>query len=208
MSAAAVQQSLTDLAGKLTPSALVSVQAVEEAMKKLPYKETAFAGSLPPTKPFAFPTNATRNGMPPTATAYPTHNPVVPKKNSPALFTPAVVLSHHINMTGGYPTVPQSHHYSYGGPQQSTHQKTFSRPKSGNSSGASPIAPLQMGPGGEMTIRKKNDSAPCANCGALMSRKYPAPLDTGPWDNEKLFWYSTLFVFLIFFCMILQLSGD
>ncbi|KAG0095597.1 60S ribosomal protein L30 [Podila epicladia] len=168
--AAAVQQSLTDLAGKLTPSALVSVEAVEEAMKKLPYKETAFAGSLPPTKPFAFPTNATRNGMPPTATAYPTHNPVVPKKNSPALFTPAVVLSHHINMTGGYPTVPQSHHYSYGAPQQSTHQKTFSRPKSGNSSGASPIAPLQMGPGGEMTIRKKNDPAPCTSCGTLVSQ--------------------------------------
>ena len=175
--AAAVQQSLTDLAGKLAPSALVTAEAVEETMKKLPYKEAAFAGSLAPTKPFAFPTNATRNGMPPTATVYPTHNPMVPKKNSPALFTPAVVLSHHINMTGGYPTVPQPHHYSYSTPQQLTNQKTYSRPKSGNSSGASDVTPLQVGPGGEMTFRKKNDLTPCANCGVVVSCKYIISLD-------------------------------
>ncbi|KAF8982699.1 60S ribosomal protein L30, partial [Haplosporangium bisporale] len=171
--AAAVQQSLTDLAGKLAPSALVTAEAVEETMKKLPYKEAAFTGSLPPTKPFAFPTNATRNGLPPTATAYPTHNPMVPKKNSPALFTPAVVLSHHINMTGGYPTVPQPHHYSYSTPQQLTNQKTYSRPKSGNNSGASDVTPLQVGPGGEMTFRKKNDLSPCANCGVVVSPMAP-----------------------------------
>ncbi|KAG0330927.1 hypothetical protein BG004_001901 [Podila humilis] len=153
--AAAVQNSLVFLAGKLTPSELVSVKAVEEAMRKIPHKEAAFAGSLPPTKPFAFPTNATRNGVPPTGTTFPTHQPVIPKKTPAASFTPAVVLSHHLNMTGGYPTIQQPHHYTYGVPQRIAHQKTYSRLKS-----APAVQPKES---------NMSPKAPCANCGTVVS---------------------------------------
>ncbi|KAF9426853.1 hypothetical protein BGZ94_005900 [Podila epigama] len=127
--AEALRLSLANLADKMKPSDLVSAEAVEKTMTKIPYKEAAFGGALPPTKPFAFPTNAARNGIPATATAYPTHNPTANKKIANAPFIPAVVLSHHLNMTGGYPTVPQPTNYSYNAPQQVGHRKTYSRPQ-------------------------------------------------------------------------------
>lgn len=159
-------------------------------MRKLPYKEPAFTGTLPPNKPFAFPTNASRSGLPATATAYPLHNPVAHRKPlPPTTIIPQVVLSPHINMTGGYPTIPRPHHHSYSIPQQPTHQKTYSRPRAANASTHLAATPLQVSANGDVTFRKnfhtvvtstggtpahwrRNDSQiPCANCGTLVSRK-------------------------------------
>ncbi|KAF8938333.1 hypothetical protein BGZ58_001132 [Dissophora ornata] len=151
--AASLHHSLMDLAGRATPSTFVTPEAVEEAIRKIPYRESVFAGTLPPNKPFAFPTNAIRNGLPPTATGYPTHNPVAHRKSGPpTTIIPQVALSPHGNMTGGYPSIPQPSHYAYSIPQQPTHQKTYSRPRANNTS--STPAPLQINANGELTFRK------------------------------------------------------
>ncbi|KAI1316838.1 hypothetical protein EDD11_009416 [Mortierella claussenii] len=185
--AAILRNSLMELVDQVTPSKLVSVKAIENAVKRIPYKEPAFTGTLPPNKPFAFPTNAARNGLPPTATGYPVHNPMGHRKaGPPAVVIPQVALSPHINMTGGYPSIPQSHHHHvYLIPQQPTHQKTYSRPRAPNAS-ITPT-PLQVSANGDVTFRKnfhtvvtssggtpahwrRNDSQiPCANCGTLVS---------------------------------------
>ncbi|KAF9281570.1 Bromodomain containing protein 7 [Mortierella alpina] len=186
--AATLRKSLLELASKVKPSQLVTAEAVENAMRKLPYKEPAFTGTLPPNKPFAFPTNASRSGLPATATAYPVHNPVAHRKPlPPTTIIPQVVLSPHINMTGGYPTIPRPHHHSYSIPQQPTHQKTYSRPRAANASTHVAATPLQVSANGDVTFRKnfhtvvtstggtpahwrRNDSQiPCANCGTLVS---------------------------------------
>ncbi len=188
--AATLRKSLLELVSKVKPSQLATPEAVENAMRKLPYKEPAFTGTLPPNKPFAFPTNASRSGLPATATAYPVHNPVAHRKTlPPTTIIPQVVLSPHINMTGGYPTIPRPHHHSYSIPQQPTHQKTYSRPRAANASTHSAATPLQVSANGDVTFRKnfhtvvtssggtpahwrRNDSQiPCANCGTLVSRK-------------------------------------
>ncbi|CAO3567825.1 unnamed protein product [Mortierella alpina] len=186
--AATLRMSLLELTSKARPSQLVTAEAVENAMRKLPYKEPAFTGTLPPNKPFAFPTNASRSGLPATATAYPVHNPVAHRKTlPPATIIPQVVLSPHINMTGGYPSIPRPHHHSYSIPQQPTHQKTYSRPRAANASTHVAATPLQVSANGDVTFRKnfhtvvtstggtpahwrRNDSQiPCANCGTLVS---------------------------------------
>ncbi|KAG0208717.1 hypothetical protein BGX28_000415 [Mortierella sp. GBA30] len=187
--AATLRNSLLELTSKVKPSQLVTPETLEDAMRKIPYKEPAFVGTLPPNKPFAFPTNATRSGLPTTATAYPTHNPVAHRKPlPPTTIIPQVVLSPHINMTGGYPTIPRPSHHAYSIPQQPTHQKTYSRPRAANANSHVPAAmPLQVSANGDVTFRKnfhtlvtstggtpahwrRNDSQiPCANCGTLVS---------------------------------------
>ncbi|KAG0054871.1 hypothetical protein BGZ83_010209 [Gryganskiella cystojenkinii] len=178
-----LQNSLLRLASQVPSSKLVSSQAIEETIRKLPYKEPAFAGTLPPNKAFAFPTSTTRAPLPATATAYPLHTPVAVRKPAqPTTVIPQVALSPHLNMTGGYPTVPQSHQYHYSAPQQPTSQKTYSRPRPNNAT-ATTLVPIANG---DITFRKnlhtvvtigstpahwrRNDSqTPCANCGTLVS---------------------------------------
>ncbi|KAF8981280.1 60S ribosomal protein L30 [Entomortierella lignicola] len=181
-----LRDSLMEMASQVTPSTFVTPEVIEDAMKKIPYKEAAFTGTLPTNKPFAFPVNTTRGIIPPNATLYPTHNPVAHRKPAPpTTIIPQVVLSPHINMTGGYPSVPQPHHHhAYSIPQQPTHQKTYSRPRSNTSNSPTP---LQVSANGDVTFRKnfhtvitssggtpahwrRNDSQiPCANCGTLVS---------------------------------------
>ncbi|KAF9913397.1 hypothetical protein BX616_010084 [Lobosporangium transversale] len=188
--AATLRNSLMELVSQATPSMLVTSQAIEDTMKRIPYKETAFSGTLPPNKPFAFPTNVVRNGLPPNATGFPVHNLMGNKKSAPSTFIiPQVALSPHINMTGGYPNIPQSNqHHAYAIPQQPTHQKTYSRPRASNANNTP--TPVQVSSNGDVTFRKnfhtvvtseggtpahwrRNDSQiPCANCGTLVSRKY------------------------------------
>ncbi|KAF9088016.1 hypothetical protein BGX23_007699 [Mortierella sp. AD031] len=197
--AATLRNSLLNMASQIAPSSLVTPEALEEAMRKIPYKDPSFVGTLPATKPFAFPSNSTRNGLPPTATGYPVHNPMGHKRPlPPTTIIPSVSVSPHVNMTGGYPNVPQPTHHAYTVPQQPTHQKTYSRPRSAaaitttsnNSntlSTSTPAAPLQVSVNGDVTFRKnfhtlvtvsggtpshwrRNDSQiPCANCGTLVS---------------------------------------
>ncbi|KAF9113751.1 60S ribosomal protein L30 [Mortierella sp. AM989] len=184
--AATLHNSLMEMASQVTPSTFVTPEVIEDAIKKILYKEAAFTGTLPTNKPFAFPINTTRSGLPPNATIYPTHNPVAHRKPAPpTTIIPQVVLSPHVNMTGGYPSIPQPHHHhAYPIPQQPTHQKTYSRPRANTSN--SP-APLQVSANGDVTFRKnfhtvvtstggtpahwrRNDSQiPCANCGTLVS---------------------------------------
>ncbi|KAF9922935.1 hypothetical protein BGZ65_009255, partial [Modicella reniformis] len=71
--AATLSHSLMELASEATPSMFVTPEVVEDAMKRIPYKETSFAGTLPPNKPFAFPANTTRSGLPQNATGQPMH---------------------------------------------------------------------------------------------------------------------------------------
>ncbi|KAF9360201.1 hypothetical protein BGX26_010201 [Mortierella sp. AD094] len=181
-----LRNSLMEMASQATPSTFMTPEAIEDAIKRIPYKEAAFTGTLPTNKPFAFPINTTRSGLPPNATVYPTHNPVAHRKPAtPTTIIPQVVLSPHINMTGGYPSIPQPHHHhAYSIPQQPTHQKTYSRPRANTSNTP---APLQVSANGDVTFRKnfhtvvtstggtpahwrRNDSQiPCANCGTLVS---------------------------------------
>ncbi|GJJ77200.1 hypothetical protein EMPS_09559 [Entomortierella parvispora] len=183
--AAQLQNSLISLTSQIPSSKLVSPQAIEETIRKLPYKDAAFVGTLPPNKPFAFPTNIARGSLPATATGYPLHSPVALRKTAaPTTIFPQVALSPHLNMTGGYPSVPQSHQYHYTAPQQPTHQKTYSRPRTNLA--PTTAAPLQVSANGDITFRKnlhtvvtiggtpshwrRNDSqTPCANCGTLVS---------------------------------------
>ncbi|KAI7831389.1 hypothetical protein BC939DRAFT_184864 [Gamsiella multidivaricata] len=195
--AAILRNSLVELASKATPSTFVTAEVITDAIRRIPYKEPAFAGTLPPTKPFAFPSNSIRSGLPPTATGYPTHNPVAHKKaTSPTTIIPQVALSPHINMTGGYPSIPQPSHHAYSVPNQPTHQKTYSRPRANTSNAP---ATLQVHANGDVTFRKnfhtvvtstggtpahwrRNDSQiPCANCGTLVS-----PIWRLGVHNEKL----------------------
>ncbi|KAG0246391.1 hypothetical protein B0O80DRAFT_498746 [Mortierella sp. GBAus27b] len=196
--AEALQQSLVDLASQATPSTFVTPDAVEDAMRRIPYKETSFTGTLPPNKPFAFPANTTRSGLPQNATGYPIHNPVAHRKSvPPTTIIPQVALSPHLNMTGGYPSIPQPMYQAYSIPQQPTHQKTYSRPRVNASSAPTP---LQVSANGNLTFRKnfhtivtsaggtpphwrRNDSqTPCANCGTLVSPIWRL----GIRNNEKL----------------------
>lgn len=184
------------MANQIAPSNLVTLEAIEDAMRRIPYKDPSFVGTLPATKPFAFPSNSTRNGLPPTATGYPVHNPVGHKRPlPPTTIIPSVSVSPHVNMTGGYPNVPQPTHHAYAVPQQPTHQKTYSRPRSATTttstfSTSTPAAPLQVSANGDVTFKKnfhtlvtvsggtpshwrRNDSQiPCANCRTLVSRKF------------------------------------
>lgn len=189
--ASQLQSSLMSLASQIPSSKLVSQKAIEETIRKLPYKDSAFVGTLPPNKPFAFPTNIARGSLPATATGYPLHSPVALRKTAvPTTIFPQVALSPHLNMTGGYPSVPQSHQYHYTAPQQPTHQKTYSRPRTNLAPATA--APLQVSANGDITFRKnlhtvvtiggtpshwrRNDSqTPCANCGTLVSRKCSDP---------------------------------
>ncbi|KAF9295502.1 hypothetical protein BGZ88_001964 [Linnemannia elongata] len=191
--AATLRNSLLTMANQIAPSSLVTPEAIGDAMRRIPYKDPSFVGTLPATKPFAFPSNSTRNGLPPTATGYPVHNPVGHKRPMPpTTIIPSVSVSPHVNMTGGYPNVPQPAHHAYAVPQQPTHQKTYSRPRSTTtttitSSTSAPAAPLQVSANGDVTFKKnfhtlvtvsggtpshwrRNDSQiPCANCGTLVS---------------------------------------
>ncbi|KAF9364801.1 hypothetical protein BGX34_000348 [Mortierella sp. NVP85] len=184
--AAALRHSLMELASQAKPSTFVTPEVIEDAMQRIPYKEPSFAGALPPNKPFAFPANTTRSGLPQNATGFPLHNPVAHRKSvQPSTIIPQVALSPHLNMTGGYPSIPQPLYQSYSIPQQPTHQKTYSRPRVNNTSNAP--TPLQVSANGDLTFRKnfhtivtssggtpahwrRNDSQiPCANCGTLVS---------------------------------------
>ncbi|KAF9434101.1 hypothetical protein BGZ76_008547 [Entomortierella beljakovae] len=186
--ATALRNSLAELTSQLAPSALVTPEAIEDAMKKIPYKEAAFTGTLPANKPFAFPINTTRSGLPHNATAMPVHNYLGNRRPVPTTIIPQVVLSPHINMTGGYPSIPQpQHHHAYTVPQQPTHQKTYSRPRSNTANSGGSLTPLMVSANGDVTFRKnfhtvvtsaggtpahwrRNDSQiPCANCGTLVS---------------------------------------
>ncbi|KAF9906424.1 hypothetical protein EC991_000671 [Linnemannia zychae] len=193
--AATLRNSLLNMASQIPPSSLVTPEAIEDAMRKIPYKDPSFVGTLPATKPFAFPSNSTRNGLPPTATGYPVHNPVAHKRPlQPATIIPSVSVSPHVNMTGGYPNVPQPTHHAYTIPQQPTHQKTYSRPRSATTTAitstslsSAPAVPLRVSANGDVTFKKnfhtlvtvsggtpshwrRNDSQiPCANCGTLVS---------------------------------------
>ncbi|KAK3847530.1 MAG: hypothetical protein J3R72DRAFT_485794 [Linnemannia gamsii] len=193
--AATLRNSLLNMTNQIAPSSLVTPEAIEDAMRRIPYKDPSFVGTLPATKPFAFPSNSTRNGLPPTATGYPIHNPVGHKRSlPPTTIIPSVSVSPHVNMTGGYPNVPQPTHHAYAIPQQPTHQKTYSRPRSATtttitsvSSSSAPAVPLRVSANGDVTFKKnfhtlvtvsggtpshwrRNDSQiPCANCGTLVS---------------------------------------
>ncbi|KAF9135951.1 hypothetical protein BGW39_009925 [Mortierella sp. 14UC] len=193
--AATLRNSLLNMTSQIAPSSLITPEAIEDAMRKIPYKDPSFVGTLPATKPFAFPSNSTRNGLPPTATGYPVHNPVAHKRPlPPATIIPSVSVSPHVNMTGGYPNVPQPTHHAYALPQQPTHQKTYSRPRStttttitSTSLSSAPAVPLRVSANGDVTFKKnfhtlvtvsggtpshwrRNDSQiPCANCGTLVS---------------------------------------
>ncbi|KAF9926260.1 Bromodomain containing protein 7 [Linnemannia zychae] len=191
--AATLRNSLLTMANQIAPSTLITPEAIEDAMRRIPYKDPSFVGTLPATKPFAFPSNSIRNGLPPTATGYPVHNPVGHKRPlPPTTIIPSVSVSPHINMTGGYPNVPQPSHHAYAISQQPTHQKTYSRPRSMTTttttlSTSAPAAPLRVSANGDVTFKKnfhtlvtvsggtpshwrRNDSQiPCANCGTLVS---------------------------------------
>ncbi|KAF9574169.1 60S ribosomal protein L30 [Mortierella alpina] len=173
--AATLRKSLLELASKVKPSQLVTAEAVEKAMRKLPYKEPAFTGTLPPNKPFAFPTNTSRSGLPATATAYPVHNPVAHRKTlPPTTVIPQVVLSPHINMTGGYPSIPRPHHHSYSIPQQPTHQKTYSRPRAANASTHVAATPLQVSANGDVTFRKNFHTVKYSTMAPINKKKVKA----------------------------------
>ncbi|KAF9978281.1 hypothetical protein BGZ73_003088 [Actinomortierella ambigua] len=107
--ATTLQNSLVELLNRVPPSDVVTREAVEKAMRRMPYKEPAFAGVLPPNRPFACPSNTTRDGIPPTGTSYPNYRPQ-PSKPLPAtthFVIPQVAMSPVINYTGGYTLVTQ-----------------------------------------------------------------------------------------------------
>ncbi|KAF9164658.1 hypothetical protein DFQ26_001189 [Actinomortierella ambigua] len=107
--ATTLQNSLVELLNRVPPSDVVTREAVEKAMRRMPYKEPAFAGVLPPNRPFACPSNTTRDGIPPTGTSYPNYRPQ-PSKPLPAttnFVIPQVAMSPVINYTGGYTLMTQ-----------------------------------------------------------------------------------------------------
>ncbi|KAG0234938.1 hypothetical protein BGW42_006037 [Actinomortierella wolfii] len=128
--ATTLQNSLVGLLSQLPPSDVVTREAVEEAMRRIPYKEPAFAGVLPPNRPFACPSNTTRDGVPATGTSYPNYRPQ-PSKPLPAstnFVIPQVAMSPVINYTGGYTLMSQPSSYStVYAPPMPGQQRTYSR---------------------------------------------------------------------------------
>ncbi|RUS18836.1 hypothetical protein BC937DRAFT_88284 [Endogone sp. FLAS-F59071] len=69
-----LHKQLALLTSKIPPNLVASPQAIETAMARIPYKETAYRGSLPPNRPFAFLSNIARpEAVPSNATAQPSY---------------------------------------------------------------------------------------------------------------------------------------
>ncbi|KAF7730399.1 hypothetical protein EC973_002205 [Apophysomyces ossiformis] len=68
-----LQDRISMLASTLPPKSLISTDEIPTAMSQLPLLETAYQGSLPPTKIFAFPTTDKADPMPPYANITPTY---------------------------------------------------------------------------------------------------------------------------------------
>ncbi|KAI9484974.1 hypothetical protein BDB00DRAFT_792477 [Zychaea mexicana] len=69
--AKALEKRMHKLASKVAPKDLTESEAVEAAMDRLPLREPAYRGSLPPNKPFAYPTNEQVEPIPPLANLLP-----------------------------------------------------------------------------------------------------------------------------------------
>ncbi|KAG0193562.1 hypothetical protein DFQ28_004682 [Apophysomyces sp. BC1034] len=68
-----LQKRIHDLVSTLPPKSLVPSDEIPVAMSQLPLLETAYRGSLPPNKIFAFPTTDKADPMPPYANITPTY---------------------------------------------------------------------------------------------------------------------------------------
>ncbi|KAI9032640.1 hypothetical protein CLU79DRAFT_841922 [Phycomyces nitens] len=68
-----LQIRLHSLLNQITPKDITNPQDVQYAMNALPLLETAYRGSLPPNKPFAFPTTDKAEPLPPYANITPTY---------------------------------------------------------------------------------------------------------------------------------------
>ncbi|KAG2220440.1 hypothetical protein INT45_004182 [Circinella minor] len=125
--AKALEKRMHKLASKVQPKDLTDSSAVEAAMDRLPLKEPAYRGTLPPNKFFAYPTQEKLEPIPPLANMLPGY-----AKEHWRLVEVAPVPMKTSNNNNHY-----SHPYPYYHPQQQQQQQR-TQPHSSASNSSSP----------------------------------------------------------------------
>ena len=124
------------LASRVQPKDLTDSSAVEAAMDRLPLREPAYRGTLPPNKFFAYPTQEKLEPIPPLANMLPgyakEHWRLVEVAPVP-MKTPS--NNHH----------PQQYQY-YHSQQQQQQQRTPHHPSASSSSSSSSPTPYRASP--------------------------------------------------------------
>ncbi|KAI9261648.1 hypothetical protein BDA99DRAFT_605495 [Phascolomyces articulosus] len=127
--AKALEKRMHKLASKVPPKDLTDSSAVEAAMDRLPLREPAYRGSLPPNKFFAYPTQEKIEPIPPLANMLPGY-----QKEHWRLVDVAPVPSKSSNHSSQYrPGPPQQQQQ-----QQQQQQRPPHYPQSSTSSSSSP----------------------------------------------------------------------